>query len=291
MISKNGFADETGRLDNVSIPTYLHYLAALGLTVEPRQSKPVPKPKGADKLEGFMDNPTAQQAYRLLSQGRVHEFSIGGFEPAESVTWTEDGIRHIGRFDLAEVSLTLKGANPDTRLIDVKADEPDEPDGPVGKAGRVLAGRHVETLKGVSSSLSDVKKTLDGLIKEVDHQEDPSDDGNEGKSEPPSDKSRVAAIAAARIALAMTRRRNGLARISSVAVDQQTRGDVAGNDIVFEWVRQDDWDGFYREWIIDPSVTDVASLAIKAADGTAAPTTVKVGSALALEAVATMGAI
>jgi len=150
-----------------------------------------------------MDNPTAQQAYRLLSQGRVHEFSIGGFEPAESVTWTEDGIRHIGRFDLAEVSLTLKGANPDTRLIDVKADEPDEPDGPVGKAGRVLAGRHVETLKGVSSSLSDVKKTLDGLIKEVDHQEDPSDDGNEGKSEPPSDKSRVAAIAAARIALAM----------------------------------------------------------------------------------------
>jgi len=56
MISKNGFADETGRLDNVSIPTYLHYLAALGLTVEPRQSKPVPKPKGADKLEGFMSD-------------------------------------------------------------------------------------------------------------------------------------------------------------------------------------------------------------------------------------------
>ena len=56
MISKNGFADETGRLDNVSIPTYLHYLAALGLTVEPRQSKPVPKPKGADTLEGFMSD-------------------------------------------------------------------------------------------------------------------------------------------------------------------------------------------------------------------------------------------
>lgn len=86
----------------------------------------------------------------------------------------------------------------------------------------------------------------------------------------------------------MSRRRNGLARISSVSVDQQTRGDVAGNDITFEWVRNDEIGGFYREWIIDPSVTNVKSLAIKATDGTAAPTTVKVGSTLALKAVATM---
>lgn len=143
-----------------------------------------------------MENPTAQQAYRLLSQGRVHEFSVGGFEPVDSISTDEDGIRHVGRFDLAEVSLTLKGANPDTRLIDIKSNEPSE------KSGRVLAGHHVDTLKGVSSSLADVKRTLDGLIREVDTQQDPSDDGDTGKSGPIPDKTLPNRIAAARIALA-----------------------------------------------------------------------------------------
>jgi HK97 family phage prohead protease len=143
-----------------------------------------------------MENPTAKQAYRLLSQGRVHEFSIGGFEPDESVTADDDGTRHVGRFDLAEVSLTLKGANPDTQLIDIKSRDPDE-----AKAGRVLAARHVKTLKDVSSELASVKKTLDDLIEEVDIQQDPSDDGD--KEEPDaSGKSMSARIAAARIALA-----------------------------------------------------------------------------------------
>lgn len=143
-----------------------------------------------------MDNPTAKQAYRLLSQGRVHEFSIGGFEPAESATTDEDGIRHVERFDLAEVSLTLKGANPDTQLIDIKSREAD-----AIKAGRVLAGRHVKTLKDVSSEIAGVKKTLDDLIEEVDAQQDPSDGGSKEKPDE-SGKSMSARIAAARITLA-----------------------------------------------------------------------------------------
>ena len=86
----------------------------------------------------------------------------------------------------------------------------------------------------------------------------------------------------------MSLRRNGPARISTVKPAQQSRGDVAGYDITFEWIRTDELGGFYREWVVNPSVKNVISLAIKAADGTAAPTTVKVGSAIALEAVAKM---
>lgn len=55
-IAGNGFIDESGRLDNVSVPTYLRYLSALGLTVEPKQTKPGPKPRVTDELEGFMSD-------------------------------------------------------------------------------------------------------------------------------------------------------------------------------------------------------------------------------------------
>jgi hypothetical protein len=55
-ISTADFADASGKLDNVSVPTYLRYLSALGLTVEPKPKKPGPKPKGADQLAGFMSD-------------------------------------------------------------------------------------------------------------------------------------------------------------------------------------------------------------------------------------------
>jgi hypothetical protein len=44
------------------------------------------------------------------------------------------------------------------------------------------------------------------------------------------------------------RRRNGLARISTVEPDQNERGTANGNSVTFEWVRKEDWGGFYREW-------------------------------------------
>lgn len=84
--------------------------------------------KGEETDEGLLvhatldlDNPNAQQAYKLLQQGRVKEFSIGGFEDPADVTTDDDGTRHVSKFDLREVSLTLAGANPETRVIDVKS--------------------------------------------------------------------------------------------------------------------------------------------------------------------------
>ena len=87
--------------------------------------------KGIETDEGLeieaqfdMDDPASQKAYRLLKSGRIKEFSIGGFEPSGGVRHTEiDGrdVWEIHEFELVEVSLVLRGANPETRLIDVKS--------------------------------------------------------------------------------------------------------------------------------------------------------------------------
>lgn len=87
--------------------------------------------KGIETDEGLeieaqfdMDDPASQKAYRLLKSGRIKEFSIGGFEPSGGVRLAEvDGrdVWEIHEFELVEVSLVLRGANPETRLIDVKS--------------------------------------------------------------------------------------------------------------------------------------------------------------------------
>ena len=50
-----------------------------------------------------------------------------------------------------------------------------------------------------------------------------------------------------------TRVRNGLARISAVEKDQETRGEVDGRAVTFEWVYDETVGGFYREWLIMPA--------------------------------------
>jgi len=50
-----------------------------------------------------------------------------------------------------------------------------------------------------------------------------------------------------------TRVRNGLARISAVETDQETRGEVNGRAVTFEWIWDETVGGFYRDWLIMPS--------------------------------------
>jgi HK97 family phage prohead protease len=86
---------------------------------------------GEETDEGFvitvqfdMEDPDGVKAYRLVKSGRVREFSIGGFEPADAVRREKRGDRDIWavyEFDLVEVSLVLRGSNPATRVIDVKS--------------------------------------------------------------------------------------------------------------------------------------------------------------------------
>ncbi len=49
LISDNGFVDQNGKLDNVTIPTFLKYLQALGLTVDVAQKAPAKAKSGSQK--------------------------------------------------------------------------------------------------------------------------------------------------------------------------------------------------------------------------------------------------
>ncbi|HEY9310245.1 MAG TPA: HK97 family phage prohead protease [Microbacterium sp.] len=87
--------------------------------------------KGEETDEGLvvtmqfdLEDTTSAKAFRLLKSKRIKEFSVGGFEPSEGIRRVEkDGrdIWQIYEFELVEVSLVLRGANPETRLIDVKS--------------------------------------------------------------------------------------------------------------------------------------------------------------------------
>lgn len=50
-----------------------------------------------------------------------------------------------------------------------------------------------------------------------------------------------------------SRRRNGLARISAVEIDKETRGEVNGRNTTFEWIDDETVGGFYREWLVPPA--------------------------------------
>lgn len=85
----------------------------------------------------------------------------------------------------------------------------------------------------------------------------------------------------------VTLRRNGLARVKEVKPAQQTRGEVAGYDITFEWLRDEGLGGFYREWVVDPVSTQITKIEIQKEDGSAVPKSLTAGTALALRVAAT----
>lgn len=50
------------------------------------------------------------------------------------------------------------------------------------------------------------------------------------------------------------RRRNGVAQVTSVEVDQETRGEVRGQAVTFKWAAHDLFDGSpFKEWLGDPA--------------------------------------
>ena len=55
LISDNGFVDQNGKLDNVTVPTFLKYLQALGMTVDVAQKAPAKTKSGSqtDMLAEF----------------------------------------------------------------------------------------------------------------------------------------------------------------------------------------------------------------------------------------------
>ena len=52
-VAETGFLDENGKLDNVSVPTFLKYCTSLGLTLdEPRKAGRPPKQKPVEETSG-----------------------------------------------------------------------------------------------------------------------------------------------------------------------------------------------------------------------------------------------
>lgn len=51
----------------------------------------------------------------------------------------------------------------------------------------------------------------------------------------------------------VTIRRNGMGRIQKIEPDQDTRGEVKGNAVTFEWLFSDEIGGKFREWVFRPA--------------------------------------
>lgn len=100
-----------------------------------------------------MDNPKAEQVYRLLKNGRVTQFSFAYDIESGALVEDEDGIHYeLRQLKLYEVGPCLVGANQETELLAVKADQI-----VAGvKEGRVLAAKHVSKLKDAHAAIGEV---------------------------------------------------------------------------------------------------------------------------------------
>ncbi|ANC31437.1 HK97 family phage prohead protease [Isoptericola dokdonensis] len=132
----------------------------------------------------YLDTERAQHVRDLMDSGLVVEFSWSGrVREGEMVKVDEDtwafGLKDI---DLWEVGPTFKGANPDTELLGVKALSARL----TTKEGRVLAQRHVDTLRGIQEQLGGV---LDAVESKSAGDDPPTDDGAPPGAPDPGDAS------------------------------------------------------------------------------------------------------
>jgi HK97 family phage prohead protease len=134
------------------------------------------------KVRGLLDmeHPKAERVWKLMKTGVVVEFSISGRvrdyelirkDDAEDADEWDDWFlpMRIKDIDLWEAGPCFKGANPGTELLSIKSLGRS-----VLKEGRVLAQKHVDSLKDAHAKLGDI-------IAAVEKSPDPVDTG---KAEP-----------------------------------------------------------------------------------------------------------
>lgn len=120
-----------------------------------------------------LDNPFAAQVYRLLKERRVKEMSFGYMVNEEKPG--EDGANELLEVDILEVGPTLKGMNPDTQLLGVKADL--EQAAAQFKAGRAISKANESKLRGAVEAITQVLASLG------DADEGKSDEADDAKAE------------------------------------------------------------------------------------------------------------
>lgn len=107
----------------------------------------------------FLDTPRAQHVRKLMVEKLIREFSWSGRVTEGAFVETEDDgwYYEIRKVDLWEAGPCFIGANADTELLGVKAFT----DQLTTKEGRVLATRHVDSLKSIRTTLDEVITAVD----------------------------------------------------------------------------------------------------------------------------------
>lgn len=114
-----------------------------------------------------LENPKAAQTYRLIKGKRINQMSFA-YDVIESGQVTKDGetVTELRKLKLYEVSVVPVGANQETEILSVKA--------AVGalmartelKEGRVLASKHIDSLRKAQEAIGIVITAAEGTSDE-----------------------------------------------------------------------------------------------------------------------------
>jgi HK97 family phage prohead protease len=109
-----------------------------------------------------LENPKAVQVYRLLNGHRVNQMSFAFDVVKDRVTGEKDErVRELLEVRLYEVSVVTLGANQETEIIDVKARA-----AATMKAGRVLAQKHIDSLRHAQDAIGAVIAAAEATLEE-----------------------------------------------------------------------------------------------------------------------------
>lgn len=141
------------------------------------------------KGEFDLESPKGPQVYRLVKGRRLNQLSFA-FDILDSApVELEDGTKanELRKLKVYEFSFVPIGANQDTSVVAVKALSDGLADNL--KAGRVLAAKHIDSLRSAQSAIGEVIKAAeatndqDGKASDTpDAKPDASDEAREGKS-------------------------------------------------------------------------------------------------------------
>lgn len=146
------------------------------------------------EIDGQLDlsSPNGLQCFKLLKDGRIHEFSVGGdahYGPSIDQAHG-DCVWPIEKFDLCEVSLCLRGANPETRLVSTKSDDPPNDTGQQDMKPDSTEGSEPDGSGPFSMQFD--RDELRNLIREVMHEE--QSQAEPAEPDEPADSTEIASL-------------------------------------------------------------------------------------------------
>lgn len=133
------------------------------------------------KGEFDLESPKGPQVYRLVKGRRLNQLSFAFDVLEEGAVELKDGRKanELRKLKVYEFSFVPIGANQDTSVVAVKA-LADAAVAEYGKAGRVLAAKHIDSLRSAQEAIGDVIKAA-----EANDQEPKANDSGRANDEEP----------------------------------------------------------------------------------------------------------